>query len=668
MRDRCRSGSWWSVAVHACAALPLAGLATGLIALSACSTGERVTPEVSFSPRPSDPVLRGTIGTMATTTAGQPVLVSGYGIVVGLAGTGGGVLPEPIAATMEREMSLRGIGRAASHAEGSAMRDPITGLSKTPAEVLRDPNVAVVLVQGVVARAAPEGFEFDLAVRALNATSLVGGSLWSTDLRLGPPSSFGGVQTRRFGVGRGPIFVNPFSDPASAQGEATGRVLAGGVVSDPLAVQIAIDPPSHSRARQIEQAIRMRFAQGRYDPGPIARARDDRLVDLLVPFRWRDRPSEFLRVVEHLQADMTYPEEHARRYLAMVRDDPSLGETVSLMLWALGDRGVVFARELYREADPRLRMCGLRAGAKLGDPMVADGLIAFAQSKGQYQLESIVLLGEIDSGPAADMALRDLAASGPLTARASAYEALARRAERAESGSIAETVAARRLSNFDPHSTPLIEELTTLRLSGTTIQGIERRTVGGRFVLDRVPWGDPLVYVTQQNRPRIVIFGDSPRLPKPVLVSLWEGRLMMVADSASDPLRLSYTSHRSGRAVVEPAAPERVDELVRFLGHRPTPEDPRPGLDLSFAEVVAALAAMSDAGRSALPFATEDDRLIAAIAQARASRTWEERPETEADLRDRESEDDGLDTGTPPAVKPQVVPLPGATGQQDRGG
>ncbi len=645
------------------AALSLTVAATllGTLLVACSGSGEKVTPNLTITPRNTDPLVRGTIGTMATTTAGQPVLVSGYGIVAGLNGTGGGVLPEPIAVTMERDLALRGVGRAATLPESSPLRDPLTGRPKTPREVLEDPNIAVVLVQGVMARAAPGGFEFDLAVRALNATSLIGGTLWTTDLNLGPPSNFGETHTRRLATGQGPVFVNPFEDPAAPAGDASGRVLAGGVVTDPLAVQIALDPPSYSRARQVETAIRSRFPRGRYDEGPVARGRDDRLIDLNIPFQWRDRPSEFLRVIEHMQADTIYPETHARRYLAAVRDDPARAQTVSMLLWGLGAPAVPFARELYDDPDPRLRMTGLRAGAKLGDAMSAEQLAKLATQSGAYQLEAIVLLGQLDSGPSTDQVLRELAASGPLTARAAAYEALVARATRIESGSLAQMNASRYLQNADRHATPAMEELAALRLSGSTIQGVQRRPVGGAFLLDRVPWGEPLIYVTQQNRPRVVIFGADPVVPRPTLVSVWDGRLLLLSDSAEAPLRVSYQSYRSPKPFTKSDLPDDVSELVKFLGHRPSPEDPRPGLGLSYGEVVGVLAAISDSSHGQLPFSTEEDRLVAAIAEARASRSWEERPETAADLAAREQEEDeapGIQN--PREVKPQVVPLPGA--------
>src|SRR5688572_11779769 len=83
--------------------------------LNACASNNKPPPRaerVAVQPRAVPAQLRGTIGSFAQSTAGEPLLVSGFGLVVGLNGTGGGVLDERIAVTMERQMALQGIGKA----------------------------------------------------------------------------------------------------------------------------------------------------------------------------------------------------------------------------------------------------------------------------------------------------------------------------------------------------------------------------------------------------------------------------------------------------------------------------------------------------------------------------------------------------------------------------
>ncbi|MEX0876017.1 MAG: flagellar basal body P-ring protein FlgI, partial [Phycisphaerales bacterium] len=191
--------------------------------------------------------LRGTVGAEARITGVERTLVSGIGFVVGLSGTGGLTIPEQYAAHLEREMGINGIGIS-----NDDPNSPLAGQS--PSELLRDPNTAAVIVQAAVPAGAREGESFDVYVRAINATSLEGGQLWTTDLRIGPPSAFGNPQARILGKAKGPIFINPFAEPGGQFDGITrdvGRVLDGGGVTFPTRIEIILDNPSHQRARQI---------------------------------------------------------------------------------------------------------------------------------------------------------------------------------------------------------------------------------------------------------------------------------------------------------------------------------------------------------------------------------------------------------------------------------
>ena len=418
-----------------------AALAGGLMLLSlgglvACSPGKSVKVErPTVAPRAVPAPLRGTVGSLAQSSAGQPVVISGFGLVVGLNGTGGGLLDERIAATMEREMQLQGVGLA-SNVEGTALEDPILRRPKTAGELLRDENIAVVLVQAVIPRGSPVGYQFDVYVQAMNATSLEGGKLWTTTLRLGPPGVFGGSQTREVGEANGEVFINPFEDPNDTLGSeirTVGRVLAGGNISEAMAIQINLDTPSHQRARQMAFAVNSRFPNRAQDREISARGFDDSLIQLSVPPTYRDRPNEFLRIVEHLPIDRTFPQERARTYTAALESTPELQESMMWCLVALGDPSLPFLRELYEHRDMDVRMTALQAGSLLGDMRAAPALLEIAAvGSSSERNEAIALLGEIDGGPTIDLGMRELIVTTNLTTRIAAYEALARRAERAE--------------------------------------------------------------------------------------------------------------------------------------------------------------------------------------------------------------------------------------------
>lgn len=602
----------------------LVSAAAGLVAMG-CADSPKETPVRPLVVRDVSPLLRGTIGAEVSIRGIEPTVVSGIGLVVGLNGTGGDVLPENVAATMEREMGLKGIGRATSPA-GTALE------GKTPHDVLMDKNVAVVIVQAAIPPGAPAYSTFDVFVRALNASSLEGGTLWSTDLRIGDPTAFGGVQARQLATARGPIFINPFAQRGKETEGVTatlGRILDGGQMTSPLPIVMMMDNPSHARVRAIAAAINSRFPIGPGDPMAVALGRSDSQIDVRVPRRYRDTPDEFLELVKHLQIDNSFPEETARRLVEGVKAEPAMASDVSWCLEAIGQKCLPFARELYEYPELEPRMAGLKAGARLNDALAAAPLREVAQkASGGVRTRSIAFLGELDGGPTVDLTLRELAGDSSLTVRTAAYEALAKRAVRDQVARYKAWIE----SNPDRQkiSPTRLEELAKQALPGRNIQGIRRIPAEDKFFIDVVPYGEPLIYVTQQGAPRVVLFGQDQELRRTALVSMWDDRFMLDAHDSPDgkpSVRVMYRAPGQESAAAM-AAPTTLPEFLLFLARRPTPEDPRPGLNMSYSDVVGVLNAMCSGGATRAAFATEQDRLQGQILAASGSRSQVDRPET----------------------------------------
>jgi flagellar basal body P-ring protein FlgI len=585
------------------------------------------TPIVS---RDVHPLLRGTIGAEGQLRGVQPVLVSGLGLVVGLNGTGGDILPENVASTMQREMSLMGV-RGADAFRGTALE------GKTPAEILRDPNTAVVIVQAAIPPGMPANATFDVFVRAVNATSLEGGTLWTCDLRLGPPAVFGAVQARPIARARGPIFINPFSEerPSGPDGvtRQVGRVLAGGTVTQPFSIELTLDSNSHARARAIVSAINSRFPKGSGDPGDTARGRNvtdaGGSIALRIPRRYRREPGEFLELVMHLPIDGSFPEEQARRLVEGVKAEPALAEEVSWCLEAIGPRALPFVRELYDHPDLAPRMAGLKAGARLNDPIAASSLREVAlNGSGRVRTRAIELLGIMTGGPIIDATLRDLLSEQDLAVRVAAYEALAERATRDQ---IARITAMLEDNPDAPRVSPTrIEVLARARWSRRNIQGIQRLVMGESFLLDVVPYGDPLIYVTQTGFPRVVVFGADRAIQRPSLVSVWGDRLLVSAEPGRGNVRVRLVDTDGVGVRTGEAAPDIVS-LVEYLAAPRSNLAGPSGLGMSYSDVVGVLAAMSQGGGVRAAFATQSDKLRADLLAASSSQDMIERPDRPGD-------------------------------------
>ncbi|MEM7621795.1 MAG: flagellar basal body P-ring protein FlgI [Planctomycetota bacterium] len=610
----------------------------GILLLGACSSRPpaRVT-RPSLPPVDAPAVLRGTLGTQIEFFGIQPTLVSGIGFVVGLPGTGGQVLDERIAGSLERQMGLMGVGR-----EGAWTGTALEGLS--PRQVLSDPNTAAVVVTAAIPPGTPSGRTFDVFVRALNASSLEGGRLWTTDLRLGPPTVFGSPTARIMGRARGEIYTNPFVEGGTSSAVAmrpAGRVLGGGTVTEALQIEARLRNPSHGRARLIVNTINSRFPQRAGDRLPTASGRDDASIALSVPHRYLDRSAEFIQILRHMQIDNSFPQIYAKRYTDALITEPYLAGDLAWALQALDEPALPFMRELYDHPEIAPRFAALQAGAGLGDPLSAPHLIELARtaSSPAIQSDAIALLARVDAGPTVDLALRDLAALDTLTIRVAAYEALAERAEREQARRLAVLDEQEGLVATGRLSVPQLELLAASRLPAGTLQAVSRLTLG-EFQLDRVPFGEPMIYVTQQRTPRVVLFGDDLRVNRPSFVSAWNNRFLLVAEDDAAPVRLRYESDvlrsrasalATPRRVVEHEVDPSITDLVDLLSHTPSPEDPRPGFGMNYSEVVGTLYALRRGGATNAAFATENDRLTADILSATEGVPVVMRPENEGD-------------------------------------
>jgi len=630
-------------------------VAGGLWATTGCSNKKpSVVEPVTVQPARDIPtLLRGTVGAEASFSGVEPVLVSGYGLVVGLNGTGGDVLPDSIRTTMEREMGLLGIGKAGDY-RGTA----IDGV--TPQQLLRDKSVAVVLVQAAIPPGSPAGANFDCYVRAINASSLEGGNLWTTELRIGDASTFGQVQTRGLARARGPVFINPFSEPGredTGVSRLVGRVLDGGVVTNPLQIGMTLNTPSFQLVRSVTSAINSRFPEQPGDGGPVARGRggpnastgSGGSIPLRVPAQYRRKPGEFLQILRHIRIDQNVPEQYARRYVDGVISEPVMAESVAWSLEALGQKSLPFARELYDYAELAPRMAGLRAGARLNDPRAVPALTSLANGpRGPVRSAAIELLGRIDGGPTVDVTLRELLNGEDFITRIAAYEALASRSERLQYNRLSASQRSNRERNAPRYSPSQLEILSEMAFPGNTMQGVERRLVEDKFLLDIVPYGEPLIYIAQQGRPRIVLFGAKQALVVPSVMSAWSGRLMLTTDAATNAVRVYYLAPGADRALVQQAR-GTLPEMVAFLAKKPSATDARPGLNLSYSEVVGALHEMFKAGVTQAAFATETDKLKSELLAAASSFGVAERPETPEDK-------EVIILNKPAVMEPSAVP------------
>lgn len=655
-RHRC-SPSWIAALGPARLGLGLLGVLMLVTAMPGCMNKKAERPRarrVDVATRDVPSALRGVIGSQATIIGQQPVRISGLGFVIGVNGTGGGTLNDQVAFHMEREMGIRGVGNGAF--DGT----PFEGLS--PRQLLQNKDTAVVIVYALVPPGAPDGSRFDVFVTALNATSLEGGRLYTTELRLGQAVAFGGPQRSKLGEAHGNIYINPFAEPGEVESvvsRTVGRILSGGVVTKSDRIRVLLDNPSHSRARQIVSAINSRFPQRSGDRNPIAIGRDERTIEVEVPRQFMERSEEFVQLLAHVQINQAAPQVYARQYVNALRREPYLADDLGWALNALGEPALPFIRELYNDSELVPRLVALRTGARLGDDRAAEALKELAVSGPEsVRADAIGLLGRLDGGPTVDETLKNLLGKSPLPVRIAAYEALVERAERSRYLSLVEYEQYRDAPVGLRASAEELRRVSELNLPAGSIQSVSRVPMYGKFLLDRVPVGDPLIYVTQQGAPRIVLFGEDLSVETPSFASAWSDRLMLLAETPGERPRVYYRAV-PGKAVRIDAVTYRqaytgeiagtVTDLIDFLAREWSPDQQMVGLGLTYSEVVGALHELYKAGSLSASFATERDRLIADLLASADGDEIEVRPETPGDRRE-------LVVFNERALTPQVLP------------
>jgi hypothetical protein len=562
-----------------------------------------------------DPIMRGTVASECVVSGLNPVVVRGYGLVVGLKGTGGRLIPAEVRATMIQELARRGIGNPAVSPEGW-----------TPETLLDSPDTAVVIVEGVIPPGATKDTKFDLRVRALpgtDVTSLEGGRLYTTELRPGP-LLVGSRQAQIIAEGKGNLFINPFVEPGATRRDAVnrlvGRILDGGSVKKDMPLKLKLATSSHTRSRTIQSAINSTFPRESKQKQDTARGENADSIELTVPPSYHGRTEEFIQMTVHVPLETTAAEATALAIRRALVANPGTANTAMWRFRSLGKRALPVIQDLYEYAEESPRMAALEAGAALDDPLVVQPLLAMAKDGSiENRMKAIGLLAPMGFNPDIDMGLRPLLDDKDVDVRLATYEAL--------------------LKRKDP----------------TLVQ----MDIDEKFDVILVPSDQPLVYVTQSGRPTIAVFGDQLAVSRPLTMSAWSNRLMLMANSGDESLQVFFRPDEESRPEVQLVDP-RLSEFIPFLGHKTTVEKPYPGLGLSYGETIGAIHQLWRQNYIAADFKAEQDRILAAIIRSQKEEERTERPLFEPDESEpTEPGSDASDLATVAPPPPVEVPTTG---------
>ena len=215
---------------------------------------------------------------VATVKGVRENILIGYGIVVGLKGTGDS------SADVTGQSLNRLFKKLGLDVEGNTVKSK---------------NAAAVIVTAKLPPFARVGNKIDVTVSSIgDSSSLEGGILLVTPLR-------GGDQNV-YGVAQGPVSIGSVADGTTKNFPTVGRVVVGATIEKDLDsnfstkknFRLSLHNPDFTTAARITAVINAELG------GKFASARDSGTVDIVVPFNYEGNSVELLALLENIQVNV----------------------------------------------------------------------------------------------------------------------------------------------------------------------------------------------------------------------------------------------------------------------------------------------------------------------------------------------------------------------------
>lgn len=207
-------------------------------------------------------------------------MLIGYGLVIGLAGTGDAANSIPFT----RQTLVDTLGKL--------------GMNSTAvASQIKTKNVASVMITADMPSYARQGSKLDINVASLgDAKSLEGGTLIATALI--------GADGQTYAVAQGPVMLGGFeSDQETRKHETSGMITSGATVEVETGHELAKTDKLRLVLRNPDftTAIRMRDAINQAFGEPVGRALDNGTIDVEIPENLRSEMASIIQKVENIR-------------------------------------------------------------------------------------------------------------------------------------------------------------------------------------------------------------------------------------------------------------------------------------------------------------------------------------------------------------------------------
>lgn len=206
-------------------------------------------------------------------------ILIGYGIVVGLKGTG----------DSSADVTSQSLGR---------LFDKL-GLEVKNSAGIKSKNAAAVIVTATLPAFARAGNKIDVTVSSIgDASSLEGGTLLVAPLRAGDQNIYA--------VAQGPVSIGAVADGTSKNFPTVGRVVSGASIEKDIdtnfstkrSLRLTLHSPDFTTAARLAVLIDGELG------GKYATARDSATIDLVVPFNYEGKSVEFMAAIENINVNV----------------------------------------------------------------------------------------------------------------------------------------------------------------------------------------------------------------------------------------------------------------------------------------------------------------------------------------------------------------------------
>lgn len=268
-------------------------------------------------------------------------ILIGYGVVVGLQGTG--------------DSSTDVTSQSLSRLFGKL------GLDVAAETKVKSKNAAAVIVTAKLPPFARVGNRIDITVSSIgDSSSLEAGTLLVTPLRAGDQNVYA--------VAQGQVTIGSNADGSSGNFPTVGRVVGGATIEKDLdtnfgskkSLRLAMHNPDFTTASRIEATINGHLG------GKFATARDSGTIDLVVPFSYEGKVVDLIATLENLNVNV---DSRAKIIINERTGTIVMGQTVRISPVAVahGDLSISVSDGKNKEAEKIERVMEIKKATSVSD-------------------------------------------------------------------------------------------------------------------------------------------------------------------------------------------------------------------------------------------------------------------------------------------------------------